>query len=471
MLIDGQRDNIEEVSNVVTVVNPATEEVIDEIPKGSEAHVDKAVNAAWETFEDWSKTDAAERAAILNKSADQVEQELENLAILLTEEQGKPLREAKLELKQFLSTLRYNAGLARDINGRQTDLNHGEKGTVVKQPYGVCGGITPWNFPVSLFGNKIAPGLAAGNTMVIKPARSTPLTTIRVTELMEDAGLPAGAINIVVGEGTVVGNAIVEHDEIRKVGFTGSTAAGKHVMRSAASTLKPVTLELGGSDPMIVCEDADFDDAVRAASVGRFFNNGQACLAIKRLFIHESLSEEFTKELTEKVKNLPMGNGLDDGILGPLHAEWLCDEMDEFVNDAIDQGATILTGGKRSEDFEQGFFYEPTLLADVSEDAKISNEECFGPVLPIYTFSDFDEAIERANDTIFGLGSSVWTTDISKGKEAAERLEAGYTWINARQIERNELPFGGLKQSGIGKEHSREGLDAYLQTKSVVIGN
>ncbi|UHQ96371.1 aldehyde dehydrogenase family protein [Natrinema halophilum] len=457
--------------STISVVNPATEEIVDTTPKGTVEDVDTAVEAAWDTFEEWSETDAIDRGATLSAAADRIESEIDDLAVLLTKEQGKPVRESKLELQQFIRTLRYNAGLARDIRGEQTSLAHGETGIVVKEPYGVCGGITPWNFPISLFGNKIAPGLAAGNTMVIKPASTTPLTTIRVTELMESAGLPAGAINIVTGDGSTVGNAIVEHDDIKKVGFTGSTDAGRTVMRSAASTLKPVTLELGGSDPMIVCEDAEFDDAVRAASVGRFFNNGQACLAIKRLFVHESIAESFVDELESKVEGLALGNGLDDAMIGPLHADWLADEMDEFVDDAVSRGATVLTGGGRSEEHETGYFYEPTLLEDVSEEAKISNEECFGPVLPIYTFSDLDDAIERANDTIYGLGSSVWTRDISKGKRVAEELEAGYTWINARQIERNELPFGGLKQSGIGKEHSRQGLDAYLQTRSIVVGN
>lgn len=469
MLIDGNR--ISDTGSEIAVLNPATEEVVDIVPEGTVDDVDTAVEAAYETFEEWSETGAVERASTLNAAADHVESHIDELAVLLTKEQGKPVRESKLELQQFLGTLRYNAGLARDIRGEQTSLAHGETGIVVKEPYGVCGGITPWNFPVSLFGNKIAPGLTAGNAMVIKPASSTPLTTIRVTELMEEAGLPSGAINIVTGDGNTVGNAIVEHETVRKVGFTGSTAAGRTVMKTAANTLKPTTLELGGSDPMIVCQDAEFDDAVRAASVGRFFNNGQACLAIKRLFIHESIAESFVDELAEKVESLTVGNGLEESMIGPLHADWLADEMDEFVEDAVNHGATVRTGGGRFEEHEAGYFYQPTLLEDVSDDAKISTEECFGPVLPIYTFTDLSDVIERANDTIYGLGSSVWTRDISKGKQVAEDLDAGYTWINARQIERNELPFGGLKQSGIGKEHSRQGLDAYLQTRSIVIGN
>lgn len=471
MLIDGTRVPASDASATTPVVNPATEEVVDEVPTGTAEDVDDAVTAARAAFDEWSATGAAERGDRLRAAADRVEAELDDLAVLLTEEQGKPLRESKLELRQFLRTIRYNAGLTRDITGEHVALSGGETGIVTKEPYGVCGAITPWNFPVSLFGNKVGPALAAGNTLVAKPAQTTPLTTLRVVELLEDAGIPAGVVNVVTGPGRTVGNAIAEHDRIRKVGFTGSTDAGRDVMQSAASTLKPVTLELGGSDPMIVCADAAFDDAVRAASVGRFFNNGQACLAIKRLFVHESIADDFVDALVPKVEGLTTGNGLDDVMLGPLHAEWLCDEMDEFVADAVDRGATVLTGGSRSTAHDRGYFYEPTLLADVPEDATISNEECFGPVLPIYTFADLDEAIDRANDTIYGLGSSVWTQDISTGKRVASELEAGYTWINARQIERNELPFGGLKQSGIGKEHAREGLDAYLQTRSIVVGN
>jgi succinate-semialdehyde dehydrogenase/glutarate-semialdehyde dehydrogenase len=454
----------------VSVIDPATEEVVNSVTLSTVDDVDKAIDTAWETFETWSETDPGKRGEILYNCADRIEDAKDELAELLTKEQGKPLRESRLELDQFIRTLRYNAGLARNIQGKHIQLDHGEDGVVIKEPYGVCGAILPWNFPISLFGNKIGPGLIAGNTFVAKPALTTPLTTIRTVEIMEEAGLPEDAITILIGEGSTIGKAISTHNNIRKIAFTGSTEVGKEVMRNSAETIKPVTLELGGSDPMIVCEEADLDDAISAAAVGRFFNNGQACLAIKRLFVQETIADDFIEGLIDKVEKLSLGSGLDNPMLGPLHQKWLCDEMDDFITDAVKRGATVLTGGSRSEDHDTGYFYEPTLLTNVDPDADISQQECFGPVLPVYRFSDWKRVIDRANDTKYGLGSSVWTQDISKAKTIASRLEAGYTWINARQIERNELPFGGLKQSGIGKEHGTEGLEAYLQTRSIVIG-
>lgn len=467
MLIDGDRLASDET---ITVINPATEAEIDTVPAGTAADVDTAVDVAWRAFEEWSTKEAGERADVLDSGAELIAENRGELARLVTKEQGKPLREAKLEIDRFVRTLEYNADLVTNIRGQHISLENGEDGIVVKEPYGVCGAITPWNFPISLLGNKLGPGLAAGNTFVVKPASTTPLSTLRVIELLEEAGLPAGAVNVVTGSGSVVGNEIIEHERIRKIGFTGSTDVGKQVMKGAADTLKPVTLELGGSDPMIVCEDADFDDAVSAASVGRFFNNGQACLAIKRLFVHEEIADAFVPELVEKVEGLRIGIGIEDPMVGPLHAGWLREEMEEFISDAVSRGAEILTGGERPAGFDSGYFFEPTILGNVDPDAAISCEECFGPVLPVYRFSDLDSAIERANSTPYGLGSSVWTRDISKAKDVAGRLEAGYTWINARQIERNELPFGGVKQSGIGKEHGEEGVEAYLQTRSIVVG-
>jgi succinate-semialdehyde dehydrogenase/glutarate-semialdehyde dehydrogenase len=308
--------------------------------------------------------------------------------------------------------------------------------------------------------------------MVIKPAETTPLTDLRVTGLFYEAGLPKGVLNVVTGKGSVVGEEIVTNSKVRKIGFTGSTEVGRRVMATAAESIKRVTLELGGSDPMIVCDDADIDAAVKAAAVGRFFNCGQACLAIKRLYIFDQVADDFIERLVARVGKLRVGNGLEEGtIIGPMHSSSQREEVEAQVADAVDRGARVLTGGARPEGdkFERGYFYSPTLLADVPEDARVATEEVFGPALPIFRVGDLDEAIEKANNSIYGLGSSVWTNDLNRATRAAERIEAGYTWINSAQTIYDELPFGGFKQSGLGKEHGTEALDYYSETKSVVV--
>jgi succinate-semialdehyde dehydrogenase/glutarate-semialdehyde dehydrogenase len=312
--------------------------------------------------------------------------------------------------------------------------------------------------------------------MVVKPAGTTPLTAVRCVQLIQQAvgqeGGPKGVINIVTGPGGVVGEEILQNSLVRKIGFTGETGTGKHVMEVAAREVKHVTLELGGSDPMIVCDDADLDRAVSAASVGRFFNCGQACLAIKRLFLFERIADSFMERLVEKVKKLRIGNGIKpETLLGPLHTAGQRQEVEEMVEEAVKRGAKILYGAKRpeGEEYARGYFLLPTLLADVDPKSRIVTEECFGPALPIMRVKDLDDAVEQANRSIFGLGSSVWTKDIDKAMWAAERIESGYTWINSAQIIYDELPFGGVKQSGLGKEHGTEAIDYYTETKSVVI--
>jgi succinate-semialdehyde dehydrogenase/glutarate-semialdehyde dehydrogenase len=395
------------------------------------------------------------------------------LAHLLTCEQGKPLAEAKMEIHRFAHTIEHYAGLAKNLRGGYVpNLDEGAHGIIIKRPYGVCVAIVPWNFPVSLMGNKVGPALVAGNTMVVKPAETTPLTDLRVIELMSKAGLPPGVLNCVTGQGSVVGQALIEHPVVAKIGFTGSTEVGRQVMASAAKTIKRVTLELGGSDPIIVCDDADIDQAVSAASVGRFFNCGQACLAIKRIFVFEAVADEFTDKLVAKVKKLTVGPGTENGVrLGPLHTPGQRAEIEGQVQEAVDRGATILAGGRRPEGaiYEKGNFYLPTVLADVDPDSKVMTEEVFGPAAPIFPVKDLDEAIARANSSIFGLGSSIWTRDLNKANRAAERLEAGYTWINSVSKIYDELPFGGFKQSGVGQEHGMEAIEHYMATKSVVV--
>lgn len=460
-------------SAIHEVLNPATGEVVDTVPRGTVADANTAVEAAKVAFPGWWATPAAKRGELLYEAVAAIRAKVDELAHLLTCEQGKPLAEAHMEIHRFAHTIEHYAGLAKNLRGGYVpNLDEQAYGLILKRPHGVCAAIVPWNFPVSLMGNKVGPALVAGNTMVIKPAETTPLTDLRVIELMTRAGIPAGVLNVVTGQGSVVGQALIEHPDVAKIGFTGSTEVGRQVMASAAKTIKRVTLELGGSDPIIVCDDADIDKAVSATSVGRFFNCGQACLAIKRIFVFEAIAEEFTDKLVGKVKRLSVGPGMEKGVrLGPLHTASQRAEIEAQVQDAVARGATVLAGGGRPEGdkYERGNFYLPTVLAGVDPGARVLTEEVFGPAVPIVPVKDLDEAIAMANASIFGLGSSIWTRDLNKASKAAERLEAGYTWVNSITKIYDELPFGGFKQSGVGQEHGIEAIDHYMATKAVVI--
>lgn len=460
-------------SAVHEVLNPATGAVIDTAPRGTVEDVNDAVQAAAAAFPGWWETPAARRGAILYRAVAAIRASVEELAALLTAEQGKPLAEARMEIHRFAHTIEHYAGLAKNLRGGYVpNLDEDAHGLILKRPYGVCAAIVPWNFPVSLMGNKVGPALVAGNTMVVKPAETTPLTDLKVIEIMTRAGLPAGVLNVVTGQGSIVGQALIEHPQVAKIGFTGSTEVGRQVMATAARQIKRVTLELGGSDPIIVCDDADLDSAVSAASVGRFFNCGQACLAIKRIFVFESVAEEFTEKLVAKVDKLTIGPGTEPGVrLGPLHTNGQRAEIEAQVQDAVDRGARVLAGGRRPEGarYDSGNFYLPTVLADVDPEARVLTEEVFGPAVPVVPVKDLDDAIEQANRSIFGLGSSIWTRDLNKATRAAERLEAGYTWINSVTKIYDELPFGGFKQSGLGQEHGIEAIEHYMATKAVVV--
>ena len=474
MVIAGESTNASDGATT-EIRNPATGAVVDHVPAATEQDINRAIDAAESALKGWSKTPPARRGEILFESAHRIKEREKELAKVLTQEQGKPMREAVLEVRRFVHTLEHYAGMSKSIRGGYVpQLDDRRFGVIIKKPIGICGAIVPWNFPLSLLGNKIGPALLCGNTVVVKPAGTTPLTDSLAVRIMNDAGLPPGVLNIVPGPAKVVGEAILRDPRIRKVGFTGATATGKHVMEVAAQTIKRVTLELGGSDPMIVCDDADIDEAASAASVGRFFNCGQACLAIKRLYVFDKIFDEFVSRLIPRVEKLKVGNGLEQGILlGPLHTAAQRAEVEDQVGDAVKRGAKVLVGGKRpsGEPFEKGNFYQPTVLVDVDEQSKVVTEEVFGPALPVMRVKNLDEAIDKANNSIYGLGSSIWTRDINKANEAAERLEAGYTWVNSPQIIFDELPFGGVKQSGVGKEHGNEALDYYMETKSVVYAN
>ena len=460
-------------SDEIEVRDPATGRVVGSTPESGGEGVDAAVTAAGAALAGWGATPASARGKLVGAVADAVEAHVDELAPLLTAEQGKPLRESRLELHRCAETLRHYAGLALNIRGQTvTDLDPGVRGLVLARPLGVVGAIVPWNFPTTLLANKLGPALVTGNTVVAKPDETTPLVTLRLAAIAHEAGLPEGVLNVVTGTGEVTGAALVGHPGVRKVAFTGSTPVGKQVMATAAADLKRLTLELGGSDPLIILEDADVDAAISAASMGRFFNCGQACLAIKRVYAHESVADRVAEALAKKAARLRLGRGTEEGVqIGPMHWKEGRDLIAAQLVDAVASGGDLLTGGgiPRGEGFDEGWFHEPTVVYEPSHDSRVATEETFGPLLPVWRVADLDEAISRANASPFGLGSSVWTRDLGAAMAAAERIEAGYTWINAATKVYDELPFGGVKQSGYGKEHGIEALRYYTEEKSVVI--
>jgi acyl-CoA reductase-like NAD-dependent aldehyde dehydrogenase len=474
MLINGQPADAAGGATM-EVRNPATREVVDSVPLADADDTRRAIEAAAEALESWASMPPHKRSQVLMKAAARVREQLDEVATLLTNEQGKPIRDSKIEAERFADNIEIYAGLVAGgaLRGQQMALPEQKAmGLVVRRPIGVVGAIIPWNFPLTLLANKIAPAMAVGNTVVAKPASTTPLSTIRLAELMSEGGLPPGVLNVVTGPGQVVGEEIIRHPLVRKIGFTGETVTGKRVMASAADEVKRVTLELGGSDPAIVCDDADVDGASKAIAIGRFFNAGQACLAVKRVYVQEAVADEFVEKLVGRAKRLKLGSGMDPQTqMGPMHTEGGRQTIEEQLKDALDRGGKVLAGGNRpeGEQFQQGLYFEPTVVADVPEDARVWKEETFGPLLPVTVVRDLDEAIQKANNSEFGLGSSIFTRDLARAQRAIDQLDAGYTWVNAIQIAHDELPFGGTKHSGYGKEHGTEVLDFYTEQKSVVL--
>jgi succinate-semialdehyde dehydrogenase / glutarate-semialdehyde dehydrogenase len=455
------------------VRNPATGELVGTVPKCGVEDARKAIDGADAAFESWSDTSVQDRARMLTKAHEIVHHHVPELAQLLCAEQGKPVSEATTELEHFLHGIEFYAGLATKVRGAHVPLpdfpNKGAFGLVMRRPIGVCVGIVPWNFPITLMGTKVGPALAAGNTIVVKPASSTPMTAIRVIELMQEAGFPKGVLNIVTGAGSTCGEELIANPKVRRVAFTGASNTGQHIMEMAGRDFKRVTLELGGSDPMIVCDDADLGRAASMAMVGRFFNCGQQCLGVKRLYVFESVADQFIEQLVSKAKKLKVGVGTEkDTRVGPLHTDAQRQEVQEQVEDAVKRGAKVLAGGKPVSGFKTTHFYEPTLLENVPHDARAVQEEVFGPALPIFRVKDLDEAIRLANSSMYGLGSSVWTKDLARASKAANKIQAGVTWVNSLHYGYDELPFGGVKMSGIGREHGPEALDYYFEPKGVV---
>ena len=459
----------------MTVTDPATAATLGEVPEATAADVDQAVGAATDAFPGWRDTDATNRADHLRRFADVLEEHRKELVSSLVAEQGKPVLEANGEFAHFLAGLRYYAEAATKVRGSYQDLpsQFGRSyGLIVRRPIGVVGAIVPWNFPLTLLANKVGPALAAGNTVVAKPAETTPLTTLRVAELSAEAGLPEGVLNVVTG-GPETGRALVAHPGVRRIAFTGQTSTGQKIMETAGPALKHVSLELGGSDPTIVLPDADVASAVKSIIIGRYWNCGQACLAPKRAFLHADVYDAFLDDFVARVGRYQPGPGTEKPEkpklpIGPLHTRAQRDLLEAQLADAVDRGAKVLIGGEALDG--PGHFFQPAVVVDVPADARLATEEVFGPVLPVWKISSLDEAIERANDTTYGLGSSIWTTSASAIDRAMRDLQAGVTWVNQLHYGYDEMPFGGTKMSGLGKEHGLEALDEYVETKSVVVG-
>jgi phenylacetaldehyde dehydrogenase len=450
-------------------IDPATEQVLAKIAFASAADVDRAVKAARTAFEDgrWRDVPPRHKEAMLRKIADLIDEHAEELGLLETLDNGKPLRMATGEMKGCAEHFRYYAGWPTKITGDVLPTDPGRHSYVRREPVGVCGQIVPWNFPLAMASWKLAPALACGNTCILKPAEQTPLTALRLAELLAEAGLPDGVVNVVTGDGST-GAAIVEHPDVDKIAFTGSVEVGRQIMASAARTLKKVSLELGGKSPNIVFADADMETAVRTAALGVFMNTGQICTAATRLFLEDTIHDDFVGQMSEFTKGLKVGSGLEDGVLiGPLVSDEQLERVTGYLDIGKSEGAEAALGGSRID--RSGYFVEPTIFTGVRNDMRIAQEEIFGPVVSVIPFKDVEDAVAQGNDTQYGLAAAVWTRDISKAHRAAAALKAGSVWVNCYSEGDNSTPFGGYKQSGFGRERGEASLDLYTHLKSVVV--
>ncbi len=457
--------------STMAVHNPADGVQVGTVPKMGTAETRRAIEAANAAWPAWRAKTAKERAAILRKWYDLMMANQEDLAILMTVEQGKALAESRGEIAYGASFIEWFAEEAKRIYGDTIPAPTADRRIVViKQPIGVCAAVTPWNFPNAMITRKAGPALAAGCTMVIKPASQTPYSALALCELAERAGVPKGVLSVVTGSSGPIGKELTSNPLVRKFTFTGSTEVGKLLMQQCATTVKKVSLELGGNAPFIVFDDADIDSAVEGAMASKYRNSGQTCVCANRMFIQDGVYEAFAKKLADKVGKMKVGNGLEEGVVqGPLIDMKAIEKVEEHISDALGKGARVLTGGKRHE--KGGQFFQPTVLADMTPKMKVTYEETFGPVAPLYRFKTEDELIRLANDTEYGLAAYFYSRDIGRVWRIAEAIESGIVGINVGIISTEVAPFGGMKESGIGREGSKYGIEEFLEVKYLCMGD
>ncbi|WP_100010187.1 aldehyde dehydrogenase family protein [Lentibacillus sediminis] len=461
-----------ESGKTFAVYNPATEDVLARVSEAQSEDIDKAVQAARKAFDEgeWTAMEAAERSRLIYKFADLLEENRKELAQLEALDNGKPYHVAlEDDVDGTVEHFRYYAGWATKLLGKTTPVSPDYVTYTVHEPVGVVGQIIPWNFPLAMAGWKLGSALAVGCTVVIKPAPETPLSLLYAAKLFKEAGFPDGVVNIVPGDGKVAGEAIVTHEQVDKVAFTGSTVVGKEVMRKAADQVKGVTLELGGKSPSIILEDANLEEAIEGAFNGTMYNHGQNCSATTRIFVHRKHYEEVLEAFAKRVNELKLGPGMDpDTDMGPLISEKQQNRVLNYIEQGKNEGARLVTGGEKGLD--KGYFVQPTIFADVEDDMVIAREEIFGPVMSVFVFDTVEEVIRRANDSDYGLAASVWTENIRTGHYIASKLKTGTVWVNDFGLELETMPFGGYKQSGIGREMGGEyGLANYTEVKSVFV--
>ncbi|HCO24439.1 MAG: betaine-aldehyde dehydrogenase [Gimesia sp.] len=470
LLIDGKW--VDAISGkTFATINPATEEVIAEVAEGDAADIDLAVKAARKAFESgpWSKMDARDRGRLIYRLADLIEENIEELAALESLDNGKPIRDSRAaDLPLVIDCLRYYAGWADKIEGTTIPIRGNHFCYTRREPLGVAGQIIPWNFPLLMVAWKWAPALTAGCTIVMKPAEQTPLSCLRLAELALEAGIPPGVINVVPGYGPTAGAALVKHPDVDKIAFTGEDATAKIIMADAAATLKRLTFELGGKSPNVVFADCDLDAAVAGAEFGLFFNQGQCCCAGSRLFVEESVHEEFVAKIVAKAAARKLGDPLNpETTQGPQVDRAQMDKILSYIQKGTDAGAKCVTGGSRFG--SKGYFVEPTVFDHVTDEMSIATDEIFGPVLSILPFKNVDEVVTRANNTHFGLAAAVWTSDVKKAHLMASQIKAGTVWVNCYDVFDAAAPFGGFKRSGIGRELGAAGLASYTELKTVTM--
>ena len=472
LFIDGQWVDAESGKTFVTP-NPATGETLAEVAEADKADIDKAVAAARRAFDGkWSKLSARDRGRLLYKLSQLIEQKSAELAAIETADNGKPIKESLyVDIPQVVENFEYFAGWATKIEGETIPVPGKMFNYTLREPIGVCGQIIPWNFPLLMAAWKLAPALAAGNTVVLKPAEQTPVGAMELAKLIQEAGFPEGVVNIVPGYGETAGAALASHPGIDKIAFTGSTDVGKLIAKAAADNLTKVSLELGGKAPNIVFADSNLDQAVAGAMMGIFYNQGQVCCAGSRLFVEESVKDEFLSKLTEKADKIAVGDPMDKSTqMGPQVSEEQLNRIKGYVDIAREEGAAVVTGGTSPQlegAFQKGYFFRPTIFSDVNNKMRVAQEEIFGPVVSVISFKDEDDLIKQANDTIYGLSAGIWTQDITRAHRFAREIKAGVVWINTYNMFNAASPFGGYKQSGYGREMGRHALDLYTQVKSV----